>query len=105
MFYISNGVYGTISTDESKVKQFVLEAGLDYTAVCSGEHSLWVDRDLRAVPDCPDNGKVCQDTSGAEGSGLMFNEVAAPFEYDCRVNVDREYHIHTIQFLSVDTGN
>ena len=76
--------------------------------MCSGESSQWIDPSTNDVPKCPSSGRisgeVCQDElKGA--SGLLFNEVDAPFEFMCKVNIERGNHYHTIQFLSDDTGS
>ena len=105
VFYISNGQYGTISTDETVEKKFVLEPEQDYEVVCSGVASEWRDIANNPVRDCPNNGGVCQDKSVAGEAGLVFSGGDAPFEYVCRVNFDREDHFHTILFLHEDTGS
>ncbi|KAI6660672.1 Down syndrome cell adhesion molecule-like protein Dscam2 isoform X2 [Oopsacas minuta] len=104
VYYISNGEYGTISTEETGIpKQLILKPDQLYRVICSGEAPEWRD-DVHNIYIGVCNGvrDVCQEVVSEVEAGLLFEESAAPFEYVCRVNIDLTHHSHNILFLPED---
>ena len=103
MYYESEGEYGTVSINETRDSQLILQASRAYRVFCSGSAIYWRDMHTNSVPSCPQTG-VCQEELSNGERALLISSKDAPKEFECRINFERADRLHKVQFLNISSS-